>query len=120
VAARASVTDFINQINAKPGYSISTNADGSLAIRKNGVVKFVSVFWNIQWGGYMARPWIPGYASKGFQPWSQGVANQSTVSGLCETSPDGYPTDSVTILPDGASGSGAPSMDAQAFLDNLK
>jgi hypothetical protein len=50
MAARGTVQDFITQITAKPGYWVITNADGSLAISKNGVVKFVSVFWNITWG----------------------------------------------------------------------
>jgi hypothetical protein len=111
MAGRASVADFITQISAKPGYSVSVNQDGSVAISKNGVVRYVSVFWNIT---LLLMKGYPGPANGDGVTYSAGLTELSYSSG--QTS---YPVDSVTILPDGASGSGAPSMDAQAFLDGL-
>jgi hypothetical protein len=105
MAARGTVQDFITQVNAKPGYSVNTNVDGSLAISKLGVVKFVSVFWNIQWGNG-----APGPASR----WGYSLCEIVYTDG---TAP--LPNDNVTILRDGQSGSGAYTQDAQAFLDGL-
>ena len=56
MAARGSVSDFIAQINLKAGYSTSVNNDGSIAVSKNGAVKFVSVFWNITWANGAPGP----------------------------------------------------------------
>lgn len=110
--ARANVNDFITQTEAA-GYTVALNADGSLAISKNGTVKWRCVFWNIQQqGGY---GW-PGPSSK------DGSTPNTTSSGLCEVSYSDcapYPNDSITILPDCSSGSGAYSMDAQQFLNQL-
>jgi hypothetical protein len=110
--ARANINDFITEIVAA-GCTATENADGSLAISKNGTLKWHSVFWNIQQqGGY---GW-PGPSSK------DGSTHNNTSSGLCEVSYSDrapYPNDSITILPDGQSGSGAFTMRAQDFLDQL-
>lgn len=110
MASRANIGDFIGQINAKPNYEASINADGSVQVEKNGVVRFVSVFWNISnWQGG-----APGASST--------TGPTATVTGKCEityTDRPNYPVDKVTIQPDGQSGSGAYTMSAQDFLDGL-
>jgi hypothetical protein len=111
MAARGNINDFISQINAKPGYSTTVNADGSVKISKNGAVKYPRVFWNIQIWGAIGHG-MPGRASK------DGSTINTTVSGLCEIIGgvnDGYPTDSVTFVDGGAATSAA----AQFFLDGL-
>jgi|HubBroStandDraft_4_1064222.scaffolds.fasta_scaffold802407_1 hypothetical protein len=98
MASRGNIQDFVNAVNAKSGYSVSVNADGSLKI--SGSKNYPTVFWNIQQtGAGMAGP-----AS------SNGSTPNTTSTGLCQvvySDRAPYSADTCTIMPDGASGSGA-------------
>jgi hypothetical protein len=48
--ARANVQDFINDVNAVPGFDAVLNSDGSVAISRNGIVVRPRVLWNVMWG----------------------------------------------------------------------
>jgi hypothetical protein len=132
MASRASVTDFISQINAKPGYSATVNADGSAAISKNGAVIHPKVFWNIVSSPFSGGSAGPSLQAPATPPWPQpkpvpinpnptppGWAENHTVSGFCDISGgrlDGYPTDQVTFVDGGVATTAA----AQDFLDGLR
>jgi hypothetical protein len=139
MASRASVTDFISQINAKPGYSATVNADGSAAISKNGAVIHPKVFWNIVSSPFSGGSAGPSLQAPAIPPWPQpkpvpinpnptppGWAENHTVSGFCDMtvgryggnypSVSGYPTDQVTFVDGGTATTAA----AQDFLNGLR
>ena len=105
MVARANVTEFINQINAKPGYSASVNADGSVAISKNGILVRPRVLWNVMWGT-VSVGWIPG---NGANELSDSPKALEPFYG------SSYPVDSVTFVDGGTATTAA----AQFFLDGL-
>lgn len=131
MALRASVTDFVNQINVKSNYSASLNADGSVVISKNGAVKFPKVFWNIVSSPFSGGSPGPSLQAPAIPPWPQpkpvpinpnptppGWTENHTVSGFCDMTignVSGYPTDQVTFVDGGAATTAA----AQFFLDGL-
>src|SRR5271170_2955362 len=99
MTARADVSDFVAQVSAKPGYSISTNADGSVTVSKNGTVRYPKIFWNIVSSPFSGGSAGPSLQAPAIPPWPQpkpvpinpnptppGWTENHTVSGFCDIS----------------------------------
>lgn len=96
---RYTVWDFINDVQAKPGWTAAVNSDGSLTISKHGQVVYACVRWNI----------MPPYHTK--------IVDGVVVRVIVRNASDDDDDDTVTVLfSDGNVG----VTDADTFLGNLK